>query len=255
MVRCVNKLPAGEIPAPSSGRLIIFYLQWRGVRSIGLICNHLRARLSRNFWVLARGACIITARLLYPLVPGQNKRRHCHSRRRDFLHTLFLWAHVRPGHPIVKTVRLGMDAWSLFRKFSSRVKRRSKTPAPVDHTPARAVVTEPVMAPINVPETQSILLLYGPREPYKLVEEYPVPELKSENEVLVKTSAIGLNPIDWKAPDYNFAIPQLPYISGRESSGDVCQVFNPSSRLKLGDRVRHPPVMLRSLYSHILTPM
>lgn len=98
------------------------------------------------------------------------------------------------------------------------------------------------MAPITVqvPETQSILLLYGPRQPYKLVESYPVPELKSENEVLVKTSTIGLNPIDWKAPDYNFAIPELPYISGRESSGDVCKVFSPSSRLKLGDRASSP---------------
>lgn len=96
------------------------------------------------------------------------------------------------------------------------------------------------MAPITVPETQAILLLYGPRQPYKLVEDYPVPALKNEHEVLVKTCAIGLNPIDWKAPDYNFAIPELPYISGRESSGDVCQVFSPSSRLKKGDRVRVP---------------
>ncbi|CAN8101275.1 unnamed protein product [Discula destructiva] len=93
------------------------------------------------------------------------------------------------------------------------------------------------MAPIIVPETQSILLLYGPRQPYKVVDNYPVPELKNEHEILVKTCAIGLNPIDWKAPDYNFAIPELPYISGRESSGDICRVLDASSRLKNGDRV------------------
>lgn len=38
--------------------------------------------------------------------------------------------------------------------------------------------------------------------------------------------------------DFNFAIPELPYISGRELSGDVCRVLDSSSRLKLGDRVR-----------------
>lgn len=136
-----------------------------------------------------------------------------------------------------------MDGWSMFRKFSSRVnKRRSKAPASTDHsqTPAVPVVAnKPAMAPITVPETQSVLLLYGPRQPYKLVDSHPVPQLKNEDEILVKTCAIGLNPIDWKAPDYNFAIPELPYLSGRESSGDVCQVFSPSSRLNNGDRVRH----------------
>lgn len=38
--------------------------------------------------------------------------------------------------------------------------------------------------------------------------------------------------------DFNFAIPELPYISGRELSGDICRVLDSSSRLKLGDRVR-----------------
>lgn len=37
--------------------------------------------------------------------------------------------------------------------------------------------------------------------------------------------------------DFNFAIPELPYISGRELSGDVCQVSSSSSRIKVGDRV------------------
>lgn len=136
-----------------------------------------------------------------------------------------------------------MDGWSLFRKFSSRVqKRRSKAPATHSAKVQSRLVDAPTMTSSKpVPETQSVLLLYGPKQPYEVVENYPVPKLKNEAEVLVKTSAIGLNPIDWKAPDYNFAIPELPYLSGRESSGDVCQVFNTSSRLKVGDRVRLSP--------------
>lgn len=56
------------------------------------------------------------------------------------------------------------------------------------------------MSSTTVPETQTILLLYGPRQPYKLVDNYPVPKLHNDSEVLVLTHTIGLNPIDWKAP-------------------------------------------------------
>lgn len=136
-----------------------------------------------------------------------------------------------------------MDRWSLLRKFSSRVnKRKSKAPTVRSASVSTAVVdaASAMASSPAVPETQSVLLLYAPKQPYNLVENYPVPNLKNGDEVLVRTRAIGLNPIDWKAPDYNFAIPELPYLSGREGSGDVCQVFNASSRLKVGDRVRLP---------------
>jgi D-arabinose 1-dehydrogenase-like Zn-dependent alcohol dehydrogenase len=37
--------------------------------------------------------------------------------------------------------------------------------------------------------------------------------------------------------DFNFAIPKLPYISGRELSGQVTRIMDSTSRLKVGDRV------------------
>jgi hypothetical protein len=52
----------------------------------------------------------------------------------------------------------------------------------------------------SVPQLQNVLLLRQPRTPYEVVEGYPVPELGKEGEVLVQLAAIGLNPIDWKAP-------------------------------------------------------
>lgn len=52
----------------------------------------------------------------------------------------------------------------------------------------------------SIPPSQTVLLLRGPRQQYDLVQDYPVPEILHENEVLVKTRIIGLNPIDWKAP-------------------------------------------------------
>lgn len=126
-----------------------------------------------------------------------------------------------------------MSGWSIFRKLSGK-KRKASAVGLSDPTDAIPPVR---MAPIAVPESQTVLLLKGPRQPYDLVKHYPTPELQTGSEVLVKTRAIGLNPIDWKAPDFNFAIPELPYISGRELAGDICRVSDSSSRLKLGDRV------------------
>lgn len=52
----------------------------------------------------------------------------------------------------------------------------------------------------QTPPSQTVLLLRAPRQRYDLVEAYPVPRLAHESEVLVRNRAIGLNPIDWKAP-------------------------------------------------------
>ncbi|KAI9172802.1 flavin-binding monooxygenase [Paramyrothecium foliicola] len=86
-------------------------------------------------------------------------------------------------------------------------------------------------------DTQTVLLLHGPRQPYQIAKEHPIPSLQNDFEVLVRVKAIGLNPIDWKAPDFNFGIPQLPYISGRELSGEVVSVGSRSSKWKQNDKV------------------
>lgn len=58
----------------------------------------------------------------------------------------------------------------------------------------------PSQQPLVLPKTQTVLLLHAARQPYDLTEDYPVPELRDDHEVLVRTRAIGLNPVDWKAP-------------------------------------------------------
>lgn len=91
-----------------------------------------------------------------------------------------------------------MDGWTVFRRLS---RKKRKTTANGNTKPINTVTPIPeTMTPIPVPKTQKILLLYGPKQPYKLVENYPVPEIQTGSEVLVRTRAIGLNPIDWKAP-------------------------------------------------------
>lgn len=52
----------------------------------------------------------------------------------------------------------------------------------------------------DIPDTQTVLILYAAKQPYETAEGYAVPQLQDEREVLVQTEHIGLNPIDWKAP-------------------------------------------------------
>lgn len=49
---------------------------------------------------------------------------------------------------------------------------------------------------------QDVLLLHGPRQRYTLEKTHAIPELHSDREILVQVVAIGLNPVDWKGPDY-----------------------------------------------------
>ncbi|ORY14517.1 chaperonin 10-like protein [Clohesyomyces aquaticus] len=103
---------------------------------------------------------------------------------------------------------------------------------------------------LEVPQSQSVLLLHKIRQPYQLASGHPVPSVQSDDELLVKILAVGLNPIDWKAPDFNFGIPTLPYVSGRECAGLVVQAptsTNQSRRIRKGDVVIIPSTDYRDL--------
>lgn len=85
-----------------------------------------------------------------------------------------------------------MGGWSPLRRIAATILpgRRSQNKASED-------AVEEIAA---VPPSQTVFLLHGPREEYRIVDDFPVPTLISIDEVLIKTKAIGLNPIDWKAP-------------------------------------------------------
>ncbi|GAA5990145.1 hypothetical protein JCM10908_005842 [Rhodotorula pacifica] len=86
------------------------------------------------------------------------------------------------------------------------------------------------------PAVQTALLLEGPRQRYKIAQ-IPLPVLATDTEVLVRVDAIGLNPLDWKSCDYNFALPVLPALNGRDLAGTVVQVGSAVKRVAPGDRV------------------
>ncbi|EOA88033.1 uncharacterized protein SETTUDRAFT_160546 [Exserohilum turcica Et28A] len=100
----------------------------------------------------------------------------------------------------------------------------------------------------SLPKIQRALLLHGVRQPYVTSRDTKVPGVHHDYELLVKVNAAGLNPIDWKAPDYNFGIPTLPYISGRELVGTVIKASKSSnSRIHEGDIVIIPSTDYRDL--------
>ena len=90
----------------------------------------------------------------------------------------------------------------------------------------------------KVPTNQAVLLLRKPKSQYILSSTHDIPELQGEQELLIRIRTIGLNPIDWKAPDYGFGIPALPHISGRDFAGVVVKAPKGQSRIKAGDVVR-----------------
>ncbi|KAF1925019.1 GroES-like protein [Didymella exigua CBS 183.55] len=98
------------------------------------------------------------------------------------------------------------------------------------------------------PEQQSALLLHAIRQPYEVASDHAVPEIQNDTELLVKVTAAGLNPIDWKSPDFNFGVPVFPFISGRELSGVVVKAPNtPHARIREGDVVTIPSTDYRDL--------
>ncbi|TIA03238.1 GroES-like protein [Aureobasidium pullulans] len=99
----------------------------------------------------------------------------------------------------------------------------------------------------GLPFQQNIALLHAARERLVYTQDYPVPLPKTDDELVVEIRAIGLNPVDWKSIDYNFAIPQLPYIAGRDFAGVVVRAPTAPSRLRVGDLVLSPSTDYRDL--------
>ncbi|KAE9362610.1 quinone oxidoreductase [Stipitochalara longipes BDJ] len=84
---------------------------------------------------------------------------------------------------------------------------------------------------------QEVLLLHGPKQRYAHTTDQPIPSIQNDREMLVAVEVVGLNPIDWKAPDFGWGLPDLPCISGRDLAGRVVEAPKARSRFKRGDKV------------------
>ncbi|KAI5860872.1 GroES-like protein [Durotheca rogersii] len=79
-------------------------------------------------------------------------------------------------------------------------------------------------------------LVVARRGEYEIRYDFPVPAV-GEDEIMIRGHYVGLNPIDWKSVDYNFCLPEFPWVTGREMSGVVAQVGSAVTAFKEGDFV------------------
>ncbi|TCD61389.1 hypothetical protein EIP91_008526 [Steccherinum ochraceum] len=92
-----------------------------------------------------------------------------------------------------------------------------------------------------VPTTQKALFIESPKGAWA-VRTHAVPA-PGAGEVLVRVEAAALNPIDWKAHDFDFAISEYPAIIGSDSAGVVVALGNDVENVKVGDKVLHSTQM------------
>lgn len=86
-----------------------------------------------------------------------------------------------------------------------------------------------------LPQVQKALVV-AEKGKYEIRHDFPMPKL-GEDEIMIRSHFVGLNPIDWKSVDFNFCLPQFPWVTGREMSGVVAQVGKNVSGFQQGERV------------------
>ncbi|KAF3010346.1 hypothetical protein E8E14_008445 [Neopestalotiopsis sp. 37M] len=86
-----------------------------------------------------------------------------------------------------------------------------------------------------LPQVQKALVV-AEKGKYEIRHDFPVPKV-GDDEVMIRSHYVGLNPIDWKSVDFNFCLPQFPWVTGREMSGVVAQVGKNVSGFQQGERV------------------
>ncbi|MCO5565733.1 hypothetical protein L7F22_019407 [Adiantum nelumboides] len=72
---------------------------------------------------------------------------------------------------------------------------------------------------------------------FELHQDWPIPTISSDDEILIQHKSVGLNPVDYKSVLYNFGIPQSPWVLGRDVCGIVKEVGKNVTNLKAGQRV------------------
>ncbi|MCJ1330422.1 hypothetical protein MMC10_007105 [Thelotrema lepadinum] len=116
--------------------------------------------------------------------------------------------------------------------------KQTQEPSQKTSTPLRPFIRRSLASCQElIPIAQHQLLLSAPKEAYTLVEDASTPKPSNDREVVIQIQTIGLNPIDWKGPAYNFGLPSLPCVLGRDYVGIVLQGSEDSSRIRPGDIV------------------
>ncbi|KAI0741794.1 GroES-like protein [Daedaleopsis nitida] len=90
------------------------------------------------------------------------------------------------------------------------------------------------------PLTQKAIVVPEPKQPWKLVTDWPVPS-PGPKDVLIKIVSAALNPADWKVQHYAPPfITEYPFIGGLDGAGFVEEVGAEVTNVSKGDRVLMP---------------
>lgn len=95
-----------------------------------------------------------------------------------------------------------MVSWQM--KWRRRSLLNAQQPEAAEEVERRQDDFQHTVEDAEIAETQSALLLHAIRQPYEFSSNYPIPKVEGDDELLVKVTAVGLNPIDWKAPYVSF---------------------------------------------------
>lgn len=130
------------------------------------------------------------------------------------------------------------------------IEQRENVPGRITHQTQTHTHPQAVQTPSS---RQRALLVHAAQQPYAVVNDHAIPSILHKDEILIKVIAIGLNPVDWKGPAYNFGLPSLPWVNGRDLAGIVVQTpptlseSGTPSRLQKGDLVLVPSTDYRDI--------
>ena len=143
------------------------------------------------------------------------------------------------------------SCWNLHRSRSSETAHPTEFGQRLKSTDLLSTTSEAEVkstyltseVPPEVASAQQLLRVHHVDDDHKLHNNESIPALNGNDEVLIQVCAIGLNPIDWKAPKYGWGLPSLPCVLGRDMLGVIARssphsTTAPSHRaLKIGDVV------------------
>ncbi len=107
--------------------------------------------------------------------------------------------------------------------------------------------------PLKMPSNAAAWLTAAKANPFEVKSE-PYTSA-SENDIVIKSGAVAINPFDWMIQHMGDALFPLPYpsILGFDVAGEVVEVGSSGSRFTIGDRVRGATKRPRVLFRHTLS--
>jgi hypothetical protein len=122
-------------------------------------------------------------------------------------------------------------------EFAIEGKNPQKSDDSFDSEPESTKDEEKTPSTVEVqPIRKNRVLVVASKGTYGFADE-PFPEFAHDKEVIISNRATGLNPIDYKSVDYNFCLPEFPWVTGREMAGVVEEVGSDVTDVKVGDHV------------------